>query len=122
MPGLHGPVVTSPAPRADSEPAYALLTATQRPYEDMHNERVRAHVKHAPQGGSMEVREWTDWFWLPVLVEEVGEVARAMCDRELSSRVREELVQVGAMVAAWIDSIDRDWEPVPAATETEGKP
>ncbi len=75
-------------------------------YGDFHRERIRAHEKHAPRGKSCEQMDWTDRDWLPVLTEEVGEVARALCDREPSGRLREELVQVGAMAAAWINSID----------------
>lgn len=68
-------------------------------------ERKRAHAKHSAKGKSAEQMPWTDPFWLPVLVEEVGEVARAMCDREPPARVREEMIQVAAMALAWADAI-----------------
>jgi len=82
------------------------------PYSQMHRERIRAHEKHDTAGGSMERKTFDDPAWLPVLVEEVGEVARALCeyrhlttDRDaLAKALREELVQVGAMVAAWLDA------------------
>lgn len=84
-----------------------------RPYSDMHRERMRAHAKHDAAGGSMERKAFDDAAWLPVLVEELGEVARVLCDDalgvldgELKARLREELVQVGAMTAAWLDAID----------------
>src|SRR5690242_7956970 len=35
-------------------------------------ERRRAHAKHSAKGKSAEQMHWTDPFWLPVLVEEVG--------------------------------------------------
>lgn len=83
------------------------------PYSDMHRERIRAHAKHDARDGSMERKTFDNPIWLAVLVEEVGEVARVLCDNELGlmdadwrRRLREELVQVGAMTAAWIDSID----------------
>lgn len=87
-----------------------------RPYSDMHRERIRAHEKHDPNGGSRERRTFDDPSWLPVVVEEVGEVARELCEKELGNidraelavRLRAELVQVGAMVAAWLDAIDED--------------
>ena len=90
-----------------------------KPYSDFHRERIRAHSKHDPNGGSMERRPFDDPLWLPVLLEEVGEVARALCENnlgtegygdrsELAERLREELIQVGAMTAAWIDAIERD--------------
>ena len=85
-----------------------------RPYSDMHRERIRAHAKHDQRDGSMERKAWNNAIWLPVVTEEVGEVARVLCDNELGlldqaevrAKLREELVQVGAMVAAWIEAID----------------
>lgn len=84
-----------------------------KPYSDMHRERIRAHDKHDARDGSMERKDWTNPIWLPVLVEEVGEIARVLCDAELkvldgevAARLREELVQVGAMTAAWIEAVD----------------
>jgi len=55
---------------------------------------------------------WADTRFLPIVVEEVGEVARILCDfgddeYAKSMALREELIQVGAMVSAWIDAIDR---------------
>lgn len=83
-----------------------------QPYGDLHRERVRAHAKHDARDGSMERKTFDHPVWLSVLVEEVGEVARVLCEFELGNiddaapRLREELVQVGAMTAAWIDAID----------------
>lgn len=76
--------------------------------EDATAERIRAHEKHSAKGRSAEQMPWTDPFWLPVLVEEVGEVARAMCDREPAERVREELIQVAAMALAWADAVESE--------------
>ena len=85
-------------------------------YTDMHRERIRAHEKHDANGGSMERKTFDDHIWLAVLGEEFGEVARVLCEQELGNYdafpkraiidLREELVQVGAMAAAWIDAID----------------
>lgn len=92
-----------------------------RVYSDFHHERVRAHAKHDDHGQSMERKEWLDRAWLEVLIEEVGEVAHELNDqrhngvfptgaeyRELRQRVRTELVQCGAMIAAWVEAIDED--------------
>ena len=79
----------------------------------MDDERKRAHEKHWSDGHSVETATWYDPRWLPILAEEVGEVARELCDAykhtvpEQRNRMRAELVQVGAMTAAWIDAIDR---------------
>lgn len=77
-------------------------------YDDVHDERVRAHHKHLSAGNSMEDQPPTDSRWLPVLVEEVGEAAKAINDRVSLQHLREELVQVAAMACAWIAAIDEE--------------
>lgn len=82
-------------------------------YAEIHTERVRAHAKHGAKGNSREDAHWTNNEWLPVLVEEVGEVAHELtydADALLLRRIhnlRKELIQVAAMACAWIDAIDR---------------
>lgn len=76
-------------------------------YDDIHKERLRAHNKHVNRGGSCELREWDDPEWLAILGEEFGEVCRAICDREPIDHMRDELIQVAAMSAAWACAIDR---------------
>ena len=44
--------------------------------------------------------------FLSLLVEEVGECARALNDGETRSRLEEELVQVMAVAMAWLESLD----------------
>lgn len=84
------------------------------PYSAVHRERIRAHEKHHNKpGGSMEMKDHDDPDWLPVLVEELGEVARVLCehrhgrltDDERDDALHLELVQVAAMSAAWIEAI-----------------
>lgn len=87
-------------------------------YTDVHNERLRAHAKHGAQGNSREDASWTNAEWLPILMEELGEVAHlltydAFYDQESSKidrvvELRKELIQVAAMACAWIDSIDKE--------------
>lgn len=89
------------------------------PYHLIHRERIRAHEKHDANGGSMERKDFDDPVWLPVLTEEVGEVARALCESalgnldraELKAQLREELIQVAAMTVAWIEAIDLEQAP-----------
>ena len=85
-----------------------------RPYHEMHRERIRAHKKHQDKpGGSMEMKVYNDPDWFPVLTEEVGEVAKVLNDYrhgllskdEARDQLAAELVQVGAMTAAWLDAI-----------------
>lgn len=92
-------------------------------YREVHAERARAHRKHDHAGGSMERKDYRDPEWLPVLVEEVGEVARELCERAVTGakvagftdaerdemlrvRLRAELVQTAAMVTAWVAACD----------------
>jgi NTP pyrophosphatase (non-canonical NTP hydrolase) len=81
-------------------------------YEDIHMERVNAHTKHSANGNSREDAEWDNVEWLPILMEEVGEVAHHLTyDSDTAiDDLRSELVQVAAMAAAWIASIDETME------------
>lgn len=89
-----------------------------RPYSEFHWERIRAHAKHDGNQESMERRDFRHQSWLPVLVEEVGEVAKVLNDLrhgdvhqwtpEARQQLRDELIQVGAMTAAWVEAIDLD--------------
>lgn len=90
-------------------------------YREVDDERARAHAKHGRNDNSRENAPALDREWLPILMEELGEVAheltydshpsellkRGEVLRNLSS-VRKELIQVAAMACAWIDAIDRD--------------
>lgn len=98
-------------------------------YERIHAERIRAHAKHGPNG--MEAAYYDDPAWLAVLTEEVGEVARELCEHRhildnagdrphftlehaLSNhrrRLHDELVQVAAMAAAWAEAIEAGEAP-----------
>lgn len=83
-------------------------------YREVHAERLRAHRKDDRdlRGVSLEQQTWDDHRWLPVLVEEVGEVARALSDvtrnttEDTMDAMRSELVQVAAMATAWVAALD----------------
>lgn len=99
-------MTTRPVPTENDIPLHGWS-----PYGDVHRERIRAHEKHSASGRSCEQMEAEDRYWLPVLVEEVGEVANAMIETRLGAlggydKMRAELVQVAAMAVAWIDAID----------------
>lgn len=51
--------------------------------------------------------ECTDGQALAILVEEVGEVARAMCE---GKGLRDELIQVAAVAVAWVERLDNKVE------------
>jgi NTP pyrophosphatase (non-canonical NTP hydrolase) len=88
-------------------------------YADIHEERVKAHKKHGANGNSREDADAMNEEWLPILVEEVGEVAHWFTyDTEKDiTELRDELVQVAAMASAWIDSIDEAMDVMEVAPE-----
>ncbi len=98
-----------PIPTASDMPMHGWY-----PYDRVHRERLTAHAKHDDKGGSMERKDWDDPAWLAVLVEEVGEVARALCDMrhladepsQLKRQLASELVQVAAMACAWLEAVE----------------
>lgn len=64
-------------------------------------ETLRAHEKHGPE--SMISPDVDPGMRLAILVEEVGEVARALTYDEADlANLREELVQVAAMATSWL--------------------
>ncbi len=82
--------------RGDHEVAREILRA-----------RDAAHRKHGhTEGGSMERMNFNRPAWLAILVEEVGEVARALT-YDGKGDLRAELIDIAAVATAWIDSIDR---------------
>lgn len=84
-------------------------------WDDLAAERKRAHRKHGEK--SMEHRPPAAESRLRILTEELGEIAREFNDAEIESRpldldhLREELVQLGAMAAAWADVLPRPVQP-----------
>lgn len=81
--------------------------------DDVRAERHRAHLKHSGRNGngkSAEEMPHDDPLWLPVLTEELGEVAREICDHRYSRphALHAELIQLAAMASAWADSIQHD--------------
>lgn len=79
------------------------------PYSLVHAERIRAHVKHGEL--SAEVMEWDNPRWLPIVIEEIGEVALVINERDLGNispegarqAITPELTQVAAMLCAWLE-------------------
>jgi NTP pyrophosphatase (non-canonical NTP hydrolase) len=57
-----------------------------------------------------QIEKWGDhrmmanWSWMPVIIEEIGEVAKAMLQGDLP-KVHHELVHVGAVAVAWLEDI-----------------
>lgn len=90
---------------------------TELALHDVHVERERQEAKCAEK-----VAEGLNWHTcaspllgdgdrLAVLVEEIGEISRELCEARASGRpphdnLREELVQAAAICVAWIEAID----------------
>lgn len=83
------------------------MKLSKEPYKAIHDERHRAHMLWSPTGDSMEVLPHDSPRRLPILVEEVGEVAKALNEDAPMKELRMELIQVAAMAAAWIAALDR---------------
>lgn len=45
-------------------------------------------------------------YWLGILMEEVGEVSKAIIENEQYAKIREELIQVVAVGVAWLEHLD----------------
>jgi hypothetical protein len=85
-------------------------------------EATRAHLRHGEI--SMLGAKHTDCDRLAILVEEVGEVARELCEHKLGNsgpdhkaKLAGELIQVAAMACSWVEQLegaplaDEDTEP-----------
>lgn len=64
--------------------------------------RRAADRRHRPSGVNLWAEDPYDG--LAVLMEEVGEVARALNDGEGDERLEEELIDVAQVVVAWLES------------------
>lgn len=68
--------------------------------EEVRAERVAQDKKWGEQNH-------VNLYWAGILMEEVGETAKAIIEGDADSRVREELVQVAAVAVSWIECLDR---------------
>jgi NTP pyrophosphatase (non-canonical NTP hydrolase) len=91
-------------------PVTPLPALPGRIYDEVSEERSRAHAKHGDK--SMEGWPANSPMRYMILAEEVGEVAKEFNDaaardgRQLDyPALRKELIQVAAMAAAWADRI-----------------
>ncbi|CAM2953389.1 hypothetical protein [Skermania piniformis] len=104
-------MTTHPAPAEPAPDPAAVLAAIadMRPplslWLDVAARRALAHAKHGAR--SIEHLESPDPAWLPVLVEEIGEVANSLTYDGHTTGIRDELLDVLAVASAWIDAIDR---------------
>jgi NTP pyrophosphatase (non-canonical NTP hydrolase) len=81
-----------------------LIHISDLTFSAINAEFISAQVKH--KGRTPMSPEMTDGERLAILVEEVGEVAKAMTHDGDRSGLVKELIQVCAMSAAWIEYQD----------------
>lgn len=73
-------------------------------FERIKQEQLRVAGKFSHTCASQQLKDGQK---LAVLVEEVGEVAKAINESSGSDSLRNELIQVAAVAIAWVESIDQ---------------
>lgn len=76
-----------------------LMTPIEKVLFDVAYERVHQDRKWGAD------RNLVDRQWLPILVEEVGEVSEAILEE---GGLRDELIQVAAVAVAWVECLDNN--------------
>lgn len=105
---------------ADQSPLYFAAAVRQQQLalaEEITQARIWAHTKHGPQ--SCETQKGGDRL-LPILLEEVGEVAKAMNEYALGNtdyeqagvEIRAELIDVITVASAWVAKFEREGQGV----------
>ena len=79
------------------------MTAQETALVDILAERMKQDLKWGKD------RNLTPFFWLAILVEEVGEVAKAALEVR-DNDIRKEAVHVAAVALAFIENLDRNQE------------
>ncbi len=64
-------------------------------------------AERAKQDGKWGEQNHLNLYWLGILGEEFGEVAKALIEDDPTDHVREELVQVAAVCVAWLECLHR---------------
>lgn len=89
---------------------------TSTVWQEVQAARAAAHAKHG--ANSIESVPGGDPRWLPILVEEVGEVAHE-ATYDATGDLRAELIDTLAVASAWVDAIDRARHSQPGLDEQE---
>jgi NTP pyrophosphatase (non-canonical NTP hydrolase) len=76
------------------------------------DERDRQDVKWGEQNHH-------DLYWLGILMEEVGELAKTIIEQGKEKEIEKEMVQVAAVAVAWLECLDKR-KAVPASEREEG--
>lgn len=78
---------------------------SSRVISDVLRNRIKAHRKHF-DGGSMEMLSSTNAMWLPILVEEIGEIANCLTydSGKTTENLYDEIIDVMTICWAWAQS------------------
>lgn len=71
--------------------------------DELSDERKRQNEKFPAQHARIAAGQVDNGLMLAILVEEVGEAAKAILE---DTNLREELVQIAAVAIAWIEGLD----------------
>ena len=75
--------------------------------KDLFKHNVKAEKRSQDEQWGIQNHE--NWKWFIILVEEIGEVAKAILEGK-HDQLLLELVQCVAVIEQWIESMDRRWE------------
>lgn len=68
---------------------------------------AKIRVERIRQDEKWGVQNHNDMYWLAILAEEFGEVAKTIVDGSESNR-KVELIQAAAVLVAWLEQIERE--------------
>ena len=90
-----------------------------------HYEALDTVAHESVEEGCRQVEKWglqhhDHGYWLGILGEEFGEVAKAWIEEAPTEELRKELIQTAAVALSWVDCIDRGHQN-PYATKKKEK-
>lgn len=78
---------------------------------DLQDEVIRSQIKHGPTAMlNVPAVPETLAYRMGILIEEVGEVGKAICEKRTSQEIEAELIQVGAMALSMAEAMRRKRE------------
>lgn len=90
---------------------------TKKMRQQCHNENIRNALALVLKERERQNQKWgeqnhTDEIWMPILVEEVGELAQAILHNRFGGKAKgttkEELTHVAAVALQWLECMERN--------------
>jgi len=87
-----------------------VLDDLKKELESFNPDHIYEHIKveRRRQDEKWGKQRYNALYWLGILMEEVGELAKAIIEDQPYSQARKELVQVAAVAVATIEQIDEE--------------